>query len=88
MRLTKTIYQNNEKVNALECEGESAYIELANLLLQKIRKQYKVTMTTDKIDKTIKASLYFNHYNFDYNKIIAKYKYEYAFTNVNTNIDL
>lgn len=86
MTLTKTIYQNNKQINIFNYDNDTANNELINLLFNKIDKKYKITISKDHIQKTIKANLYFNHEQA--NGTIIKYNYEYLFENVEAGIDL
>lgn len=87
MKLTKKVYQNKKLINTFEIENKEAYIELTNLLLNKIGNKYKIKIKKDSVYNEIKASLFFNHTDFN-NNLIAKYKYEYLFTDVDALIDL
>lgn len=86
MKLTKTIYKNNEEINIFNYDNEIANNELTNLLLNKIGNKYKITIIKDHIQRTIKANLYFNHEQS--NGATIKYNYEYLFENVSNYIDL
>jgi len=86
MDLTKIVYVNGKKTNELKSTGEGAYCELVSLLLQKINKQYKITINCNHYDKKINASLCFTDHNY-YGDPTAKVKYDYIFTNVATRID-
>lgn len=87
MTLTKTIYQNNKKVNLFNSfTPEEAKTELINLLFNKIDKKYKIAISKDHIKNTIQADLYFNHEQANGSTI--KYRYNYLFENVEAGIDL
>lgn len=87
MTLTKTIYKNGEKINIFNLfTPTAAKNELVNLLLNKIDGKYKIKITKDHIQKTIKADLYFNHELA--NGTTIKYNYEYLFESVDEGIDL
>jgi hypothetical protein len=86
MKLTKTIFLNNKKINTFEAEQEQAQIELINLLTDKIQNRYKIQIQFDHITRTIKANLYFSHELA--NGQINKYKYNYFFSEVETIINL
>ena len=47
MKLVKTIYANNKLKNVFESENEKAYVELANVLMNKIDKKYKIDIRKD-----------------------------------------
>lgn len=87
MKLEKKIYQNGSLVNVFTSDDEEAKTELVNLLLNKIDGMYKVKIQKDPCKNTIKSVLYFTHRSWD-GKVISKYKYEYAFTDVPKSIDL
>ena len=78
MKLTKTIYKNNNKVNEFIISRADAQNELVALLLQKIQKRYKIKIVTDRVKNTIEANLYFAHTHGNQDN----YKYHYAFTNI------
>lgn len=82
MTLTKTIYQNNKQINIFNYDNDTANNELINLLLNKIDKKYKITISKDSVYRQIKARLYFTTDN------NIKYIYDYVFENVNGFIDL
>ena len=82
MTLTKTIYKNNTQLNIFNYDNDTANNELINLLLNKIDKKYKITISKDSVYRTIKARLYFTDNN------NTKYIYDYIFENVNNFIDL
>ena len=86
MKLTKTIFLNNKKINTFEAEQEQAQIELINLLTDKIQNRYKIQIQFDHITRTIKANLYFSHKLA--NGQINKYKYNYFFSEVETKINI
>lgn len=88
MELKKRIYCNGQFVNEFCCNGESASIELINLLLDKTQKRYgyKVNIKTDHIFNEIRATLEFERELQD--QKMTKYKYEYLFKNVERMIDL
>lgn len=81
MELTKTIYKNNKQINIFNYDNDTANNELANLLLNKINKKYRITISKDSVYRKIKAKLYFTDNN-------NKYIYDYVFNNVNNFIDL
>ena len=81
MKLVKTIYANNKIKNIFESENEQAYVELANVLMQKIDKKYKIDIRKDSVYRTIKINLYFESFE-------TKYKYHYEFSEINEWIDL
>ena len=81
MKLVKTIYANNKVKNIFESENEQAYVELANVLMQKIDKKYKIDIRKDSVYRTIKINLYFESFE-------TKYKYHYEFSEINEWIDL
>lgn len=80
MELLKTIYKNTKKINEMTLNSHDAKDELIRLLLQKIKKRYKITIVTDRINNTIEANLYFTHTLSNSN--LDNYKYHYAFTNI------
>lgn len=82
MTLTKTIILNNKQINIFNYDNDFANNELINLLLNKIDKKYKITISKDSVYRTIKARLYFTTDN------NTKYIYDYIFENVNNYIDL
>ena len=86
MKLTKTIFLNNKKINTFEAEQEQAQIELINLLTDKIQNRYKIQIQFDHIKRTITANLYFSHELA--NGQINKYKYNYFFSEIDTKINL
>lgn len=86
MVLQKKIYVDGEVNGTFTCEGDSAYAELVNLLLDKINKRYKVNITCDSVYNTIRGSLSFTHDKHDGS--FTKYVYEYNFTDVDRRIDL
>lgn len=81
MKLVKTIYANNKVQNIFESENEKAYVELANVLMQKIDKKYKIDIKKDSVYRTIKINLYFESFG-------TKYKYHYEFTEIDEWLDL
>lgn len=81
MKLVKTIYANNKLQNIFESENEKAYVELANVLMNKIDKKYKIDIKKDSVYRTIKINLYFESFE-------TKYKYHYEFTEIDEWIDL
>lgn len=81
MKLTKTIYANNKVQNIFESENEQAYVELANVLMNKIDKKYTIKIKKDSVYRTITIDLYFESFG-------KKYKYNYKFTEVNEWLDL
>ena len=81
MKLVKTIYADNKVKNIFESESEQAYVELANVLMQKIDKKYKIDIRKDSVYRTIKINLYFESFE-------TKYKYHYEFSEINEWIDL
>jgi hypothetical protein len=86
MKLTKTIFLNNKKINTFEAEQEQAEIELFNLLISKTQNRYKIQIQFDHITRTIKANLYFSHELASGQ--INKYKYNYFFSEVKDKIYL
>ena len=82
MTLTKTIYKNDKQINIFNYDSDTANNELINLLLNKIDKKYKITITKDSVYRKIKARLYFTTDN------NTKYIYDYVFENVDNFIDL
>ena len=86
MELIKTIILNNKKVNEFTAKEEQAQAELINLLIDKVKKNYKIKLHFDNISRTIKATLIFNHILYD--GTTNKYKYIYTFENVPNTITL
>ena len=86
MELIKTIILNNNTVNEFTVQEEQAKAELIKLLIDKVKKHYKIKLHFDNISRTIKATLIFNHILYD--GTINKYKYIYTFENVPYNINL
>ena len=86
MELIKTIILNNNTVNEFTVQEEQAKAELINLLIDKVKKHYKIKMHFDNISRTIKATLTYNHILYDGR--INTYKYIYTFENVPYNINL
>ena len=86
MELIKTIILNNNKVNEFTIKDEQAEAELINLLIDKVKKHYKIKMHFDNISRTIIATLTFNHILYDGR--INTYKYIYTFKNVPNTITL
>ena len=88
MKLQKAIYKNGEFINQFSCEGESANIELINLLLDANKKRYgyKVNIKTDHLFNEIEATLKFEHklYNGDSDRLM----YTYNFTDIDRLVDL
>lgn len=81
MKLVKTIYANNKVQDVFESENEKAYVELANVLMNKIDKKYKIDIRKDSVYKTITINLYFESFG-------TKYKYHYEFSEIDEWIDL
>lgn len=86
MELIKTIILNNEQIEIFTIKEEQAQAELVNLLIDKLKNRYKINIQFDSINRTIKATLIFDHILHD--GIINKYKYIYNFYNINNNINL
>lgn len=88
MKLQKAVYKNGEFVNQFSCEGESANIELINLLLDANKKRYgyKVNIKTDHLTNEIKATLKFEHKLYDGS--FDRLMYTYNFTDVDRLVDL
>ena len=81
MKLVKTIYANNKLQNIFESENEKAYVELANVLMNKIDKKYKIDIRKNAVYSTITINLYFESFG-------IKYKYHYEFSEIDEWIDL
>ena len=88
MVLSKKVYCNGQFINEFGCSGESANVELINLLLDKTKKRYgyKVDITTDNVFHEIRAKLKYEHTLYDGQ--VNVYVYEYLFTAVDRIIDL
>ena len=81
MKLVKTIYGNNKVQNVFESENEKAYVELVNVLLNKIDKKYTIKIRKDSVYRTITIDLYFEGFG-------TKYKYHYEFSEIDEWLDL
>jgi hypothetical protein len=81
MKLVKTIYGNNKVQNVFESENEKAYVELVNVLMNKIDKRYKINIKKDSVYRTITIDLYFESFG-------TKYKYHYEFSEIDEWLDL
>ena len=87
MELKTKVFCNGQQVNELNYTGEQATTELINLLMNKAKQRYKISLTTDHINNTIKAKMHYTHEL--YNGKVNKYVYDFYFTQVNRNaIDL
>ena len=86
MELIKTIILNNNTVNEFTVQEEQAKAELIKLLIDKVKKHYKIKMHFDNISRTIKATLTYNHILYDGR--INTYTYIYTFKNIPNTITL
>lgn len=86
MKLIKLIYKDNTLVNTFVITDNEAKTEFINLLLDKIKKRYKITISLDHIHREAKAKLYFNQITNDGKTI--KYCYEYNFYDIDNDINL
>ena len=86
MEMIKKVYENGVQVNEIKDQGETAYAELVNVLFNKIDKRYRVKITKDSVNKSIRVLLSFG-VNF-IGMTSKRYAYELIFTNVSDFIDL